>query len=166
MDNKDFWKVYYEHLEMVAGLAGTSLLLMFHIVLYLSAWFSTVWPWKISLNHQTYSKYTNLTNLNFLFACYRKWMAGWCRRWRSVRGQARARLWCHWQRRRWGALCGTAEVGLWLWWEDRLPQLSQPAMALHGPVSWEGGTTQPGTEPPAAQVHQVRDILPDGFFSI
>lgn len=32
MDNKDFWKVYYEHLEMVAGLAGKSLLLMFHIV--------------------------------------------------------------------------------------------------------------------------------------
>lgn len=22
MDNKSFWKVYYEHLEMVAGLAG------------------------------------------------------------------------------------------------------------------------------------------------
>ena len=22
MDNKEFWKVYYEHLEMVAGLAG------------------------------------------------------------------------------------------------------------------------------------------------
>lgn len=32
MDNKDFWKVYYEHLEMVAGLAGRSLLLMFQIV--------------------------------------------------------------------------------------------------------------------------------------
>lgn len=22
MDNKEFWKVFYEHLEMVAGLAG------------------------------------------------------------------------------------------------------------------------------------------------
>lgn len=22
MDNKDFWKVYHEHLEMVAGIAG------------------------------------------------------------------------------------------------------------------------------------------------
>lgn len=22
MDNKDFWVIYYEHLEMVAGLAG------------------------------------------------------------------------------------------------------------------------------------------------
>lgn len=27
MDNKDFWKVYHEHLEMVAGLAGKSFLL-------------------------------------------------------------------------------------------------------------------------------------------
>lgn len=22
MDNREFWKVYYEHLQMVAGLAG------------------------------------------------------------------------------------------------------------------------------------------------
>lgn len=25
MDNRDFWKIYYEHLELVAGLAGKGL---------------------------------------------------------------------------------------------------------------------------------------------
>lgn len=38
MDNKDFWRVYHEHLEMVAGLAGKGCLLRcrtlgYHIII-------------------------------------------------------------------------------------------------------------------------------------
>lgn len=33
MDNKDFWGVYHEHLEMVAGLAGKGCPLSHHIVM-------------------------------------------------------------------------------------------------------------------------------------
>lgn len=33
MDNKDFWMVYHEHLEMVAGLAGKAVLVSQHVII-------------------------------------------------------------------------------------------------------------------------------------
>ncbi|KAI3366882.1 hypothetical protein L3Q82_009528 [Scortum barcoo] len=107
MDNKDFWRVYHEHLEMVAGLAEK----------------------ELQENDQDNDEEES-----------------------GLQGEPGCDV------------IESGDVGV-LFLEqaeadvrpkrkDRLPQLPQPAVALHGSVSRQGGTSQPGTEPAAAQVHQ------------
>lgn len=89
--------------------------------------------------------------------CHRKRTAGQRGgRWTVVGwDESWAGLWCHRKRGRRGPVSGADEARHRTQREDGLPQLPQPAVEIYGPVSWQGGTTQPGTEPPAAQVHHV-----------
>lgn len=82
----------------------------------------------------------------------RRWtVVGWDESWVGLR--------CHRKRGRGRPVSGAAEVSHRIQREDGLPQLPQPAVAIYGSVSWQGGTTQPGTEPLAAQVHHVSPKL-------